>query len=43
MAAAVLLALATVYGQFHYAVDAIAGAALAGAVVAGMRAAKMGA
>ena len=43
MVAAVLLALATVYGQFHYAVDAVAGAVLAAAVVAGMRAAKMGA
>jgi membrane-associated phospholipid phosphatase len=31
-AAAVLLALGTVYGQFHYAVDAIAGAAVAALV-----------
>ena len=31
--AAVLLALGTVYGQFHYAVDAVAGAALAGLVI----------
>lgn len=30
---ALLLALATVYGQFHYAVDALAGAALAAAVL----------
>lgn len=31
---AVLLALATVYGQFHYAIDALAGAALAAVVLA---------
>lgn len=41
MVAAVLLTLATVYGQFHYAVDALAGALVAAAVVAGMRAAKI--
>jgi membrane-associated phospholipid phosphatase len=34
LAAAILLTLGTVYGQFHYAVDAVAGAALAAAVVA---------
>jgi membrane-associated phospholipid phosphatase len=34
LVAAVLLALGTVYGQFHYAVDALAGLALAGAVLA---------
>lgn len=34
LAAAPLLTLGTVYGQFHYAVDAVAGAALAAAVVA---------
>lgn len=34
--AAVLLALGTVYGQFHYAVDALAGAALAGLVLAAL-------
>lgn len=34
MVAAILLTLATVYGQFHYAVDAVAGALLAAAVVA---------
>jgi membrane-associated phospholipid phosphatase len=33
LAAATLLTLGTVYGQFHYAVDAMAGAALAAAVV----------
>jgi len=32
--AAVLLSLGTVYGQFHYAVDALAGAALAAVVLA---------
>ena len=32
---AVLLALGTVYGQLHYAVDAVAGAALAAVVVFG--------
>jgi membrane-associated phospholipid phosphatase len=31
--AAVLLAFGTVYGQFHYAVDALAGAALAALVL----------
>jgi membrane-associated phospholipid phosphatase len=37
--AALLMSLATVYGQFHYAVDALAGAALAAAVLfAGRRA-----
>jgi membrane-associated phospholipid phosphatase len=36
-AAAVLLALGTVYGQFHYAVDAIAGVALAAVVLAAGR------
>jgi membrane-associated phospholipid phosphatase len=36
--AAALLALGTVYGQFHYAVDAVAGAAVGGLVlVAGAR------
>jgi membrane-associated phospholipid phosphatase len=34
LVAASLLALGTVYGQLHYAVDAVAGAALAAAVVA---------
>ena len=34
LVAASLLTLGTVYGQFHYAVDAVAGAALAAAVVA---------
>jgi membrane-associated phospholipid phosphatase len=34
LAAALLLTLGTVFGQFHYAVDAVAGAALAAAVVA---------
>lgn len=34
---AVLLSLGTVYGQFHYAVDALAGAALGLAVIAGYR------
>jgi hypothetical protein len=34
MAAAVLLTLGTVYGQFHYAVDALAGALAAGIVLA---------
>jgi membrane-associated phospholipid phosphatase len=37
LAAAVLLALGTVYGQFHYAVDALAGALVAGAVWAARR------
>ncbi len=36
--AAVLLSLATVYCQFHYAVDALAGAALAGGLIACRRA-----
>ena len=37
--AALLMSVATVYGQFHYAVDAVAGAALAAAVLfAGRRA-----
>ena len=36
--AAVLLSLATVYCQFHYAVDALAGAALAAALIACRRA-----
>jgi membrane-associated phospholipid phosphatase len=37
--AALLLSLATVYGQLHYAVDALAGAALAALVlIAGRRA-----
>ncbi len=35
--AAALLALSTVYGQFHYAVDAIAGATLAAVVLAVIR------
>jgi membrane-associated phospholipid phosphatase len=35
--ATVLLALGTVYGQFHYAVDALAGAALGALVLAGPR------
>jgi membrane-associated phospholipid phosphatase len=35
--AAVLMCLATVYGQFHYAVDALAGAALAGAALVACR------
>jgi membrane-associated phospholipid phosphatase len=35
--AAVLLALATVYGQFHYAIDAVAGALVAAAVWAARR------
>lgn len=34
LAAAALLSLGTVYGQLHYAVDALAGAALAGVVLA---------
>ena len=34
LVAASLLTLGTVYGQLHYAVDAVAGAALAGAIVA---------
>jgi membrane-associated phospholipid phosphatase len=38
LAAAGVLTLGTVYGQFHYAVDAVAGAALAGVVVAAARA-----
>ena len=41
LGAAILLALGTVYGQFHYAVDAVAGAGVAAAVVAAMRAAKI--
>ena len=41
MAAAVLLTLGTVYGQFHYAVDALAGAALAAVIVAVNPAAKI--
>jgi membrane-associated phospholipid phosphatase len=35
--AAILLALGTVYGQFHYAVDALAGAVLGALVLAGAR------
>jgi membrane-associated phospholipid phosphatase len=35
--AAVLLALGTVYGQFHYAVDALAGVAVAGVIWAARR------
>lgn len=35
--ASVLLTLGTVYGQLHYAVDAIAGAALAAVVLSGVR------
>jgi membrane-associated phospholipid phosphatase len=35
---AVLLTLGTVYGQFHYAVDALAGAVVAGAILAVARA-----
>lgn len=38
LVAASLLTLGTVYGQFHYAVDAVAGAGLAAAVVAVSRA-----
>ena len=34
---AMLLALGTVYGQFHYAVDALAGAAVAAVVMLGAR------
>jgi membrane-associated phospholipid phosphatase len=38
--AALLLSLATVYCQFHYAVDALAGIALAAAVLVGGRLAR---
>lgn len=41
LGAAILLGLGTVYGQFHYAVDAVAGAGVAAAVVAAMPAAKI--
>jgi membrane-associated phospholipid phosphatase len=41
LVAASLLTLGTVYGQFHYAVDAVAGAGLAAAVVAVSRADKI--
>jgi hypothetical protein len=34
MAAAIVLTLGTVYGQLHYALDALAGAATAGIVLA---------
>jgi hypothetical protein len=37
--ATLLMSLATVYGQFHYAVDALAGAALAALVLIAGRAA----
>ena len=40
--AAAVLALGTVYGQLHYAVDAVAGAALAAVVLAATRPRKMG-
>jgi membrane-associated phospholipid phosphatase len=40
--ATMLLALGTVYGQFHYAVDAVAGAALGALVLAGARPASRG-
>jgi membrane-associated phospholipid phosphatase len=41
LVAASLLTLGTVYGQFHYAVDAVAGAGLAAAVVAVSRATRV--
>ena len=40
--AAAVLTLGTVYGQLHYAVDAVAGALLAGAILAVTRSRKMG-
>lgn len=42
LVAASLLTLGSVYGQFHYVVDAVAGAGLAAAVVAASRATKIG-